>query len=115
MAGYKRIPAGERIHQLEFQRRNVARDEMGLEVPGEWTLITRTRAKILHGTGNERREAAGERATIAATFMVNSSPALRTVTEEDRFLWDGQPWDIHSIAPIGRNVRIDFTATAGKA
>lgn len=100
---------GERDRRIEFQRRTVVENALGNDDEVNWPKIEGAWAKVLYGTGRERREAASERATQVATFDVETTAARRTVTEGDRIWFRGRGWNITSIAPIGRD-RIDFTA-----
>lgn len=102
---------GERDKRIEFQRRTVVENALGGEDEVSWPPIEKAWAKVLFGTGAERREAAVERSSQAATFDVAASSKRRTVTAGDRILFMGRGWDITSIALIGRD-RIDFTAVA---
>jgi hypothetical protein len=54
------------------------------------------------GTGQERREAAQESASAAATFRVLGNAVTEGVTVKDRIQFDGSAWDIISNVPIGR-------------
>lgn len=113
MAGSLRA-SGKRPFLVTFERRTVARSAMGLETPGPWVPLCSAWVDILHGKGSERRETAVEAASIVATFIANSTPLLRSVTEKDRIFWDGRGWDIASIAPMGRNRTVEFTASVRK-
>lgn len=109
-----RTPAGQRNRRVRFERASLVRNALGVMEPSGWTLIERAMAKVLFGTGQERRAAGAEGATQTATFRVLSTIALRTVTESDRVFLDGRGWSITSIAPIGVNDEIEFTATVEK-
>jgi len=101
--------AGARDQRVIFQRCSVTEDAMGVEVP-RWDDLEPAWAKVLYGTGAERREAGALSAAQTATFRVRSTAALRSVTPADRiFHSDGQAWNITSIAKIGR-WEIEFTA-----
>ena len=109
-----KTPARQRERRIQFERATIARNAIGVEEPSAWSLIEKAWAKVLFGTGQERRAAGAEGATQTATFRVLSTIALRTVTERDRILFDGRGWSITSIAPVGVNDEIEFTATVEK-
>lgn len=101
--------AGARDQRVTFQRRSVTTDSMGVEVPS-WADLEPAWAKVLYGTGAERREAGALSAAQTATFRVRSTSALRSVTSADQIVHrNGQVWNITSIALIGR-FEIEFTA-----
>ncbi|MGB6230835.1 MAG: phage head closure protein [Litorimonas sp.] len=66
------------------------------------------------GTGQERREAAQERATVTATFIVRDSAHTRALSASaNRIAFGGQVWDIVSALPSARRGdHITITATA---
>ncbi len=113
-----RTPAGQRDKAIVFERGAATRG--GLGQPGEkvWTAIGPSRlAKVLYGSGAERRQAAAEGAVQAATFRVLADSLTRTVVATDRISFDGLAWDVTGIAPIGGPVayEIEFTAMANRA
>lgn len=109
-------PAARRIHRIEFQRLASAEDALGGTDGAAWAnLFDQPRpAAVFYGTGAERRAAAVESATQAATFNVLADSETRTVRTKDRIIFDGAAWDITAVSPIGGPVpfEIDFTATA---
>lgn len=108
-------PSGQRDALVRFERASVTTTSMGVEEEGPWSPIEQAWAKVLYGTGAERRQAASEAASATATFRVLSTSALRGVGERDRIVdRDGRAWDITGIAPIGVNAEIEFTATVAK-
>jgi hypothetical protein len=108
-------PSGKRPFLVRFERRVFDRGPGGHDVAVANAILGSFWVDIWHGKGSERREAAGQAASILATFVANSCPALREVTEQDQIRWDGRLWDIHSIAPTGLNQTLEFTATVRKA
>jgi SPP1 family predicted phage head-tail adaptor len=107
-----RTPAGDRDKRIEFQRETVTKSGLGVDVPS-WSLVQKAWAKVLFGTGNERRQAASEGASMTATFRVLVTTELNTVTERDRIWFRDIAWGITSIAEIGR-AEFEFTAVAAK-
>lgn len=105
------IRAGKRQFRIVFERATVVRSALGVETEGPWAAIEPAMAAISWGSGAERREAAAENASQAATFRVIATAALRGVTPKDRISYDGAAWDITGIAPVGDLHReIEFTA-----
>ena len=109
-----RTPAGQRDRRIRFERATLARNALGVMDASGWTLIEKAMAKVLFGTGQERRTAGAEGATQTITIRTLSTNALRGVTESDRVFLDGRGWSITSIAPVGVNDEIEFTATVEK-
>jgi len=103
------IDAGQRDKLITFLRPTFTTDEYGGQVPGLPSQIAQARAKVLYGTGQERREAAQTRASITATFLCNWTPLLATVVETDQISF-GEAWDVRSCALVGHNDEIHFTA-----
>lgn len=110
-------PAGQRNMVVLFQRNAAGRSPMGGAAAADWQALGTSRlAKVLYGTGAERRGVAGEQAAQAATFRVLADSLTRTVTHKDRIVFGGMNWDITNIAPIGGPSprEIEFTATASR-
>jgi hypothetical protein len=107
------IPAGERTTPVTFQRGTPVSDDYSSEASINWnnlSLEAEVMAKVLYGTGSERREAAQKAATQPATVMVNWTPTLAGITAKDRAVFDGFPWDITSPpARVGLNDELHFT------
>lgn len=108
------IPAGERPTLVRFQRGTPNGDDYTDESSIDWetlTLDVKVAAKVLYGTGQERRQAAQEGAEQAATIMVNWTPTLAGVVPKDRATFDGFEWDITAPpARVGLNDELHFTA-----
>lgn len=95
---------------ITFERATNVDDDYGGETP-TWAPYAQAYAEVLFGTGQERREAAQETGSQAATFKCLWSPTLDGVKLTDRIQFDAGAWDITSRAPIGLNKELHFTAT----
>lgn len=107
-------PAGDRDKRVTFQRGTAAPGAFRNEPLTVWTDIgpvPKRWAKVLYGTGAERRQAATEAASQTATVRTLQDALTRTITTADRIVFDGRPWDVTAIAPIGR-ADIEFTCIA---
>ena len=91
---------GQRESLVTFERGTASTDDYGGETT-TWATLTTAYARIKYGTGQERREAAQERAVQAATFECDWNPTLATVTMTDRISFEGETWDIINKAPLG--------------
>lgn len=101
------MSAGKRDRLVIFERATVATDAYGGETQ-TWGEYHRAYAEVRWGTGQERREAAQERASVAATFQVLANSFTRALTPGDRLTLDGVAYDITSAVPNGR-AHIDVT------
>lgn len=102
--------AGDRDRRIEFRALTVTRGGMGVEVEA-FAHHGYAMAKVLHGRGSERRDAAAAGAVQSATFRVLATTKTRAVTERFRIRDDqAREWGIDGIAHIGRT-EIEFTAT----
>jgi head-tail adaptor len=72
------------------------------------TTLATVRADVRFGTGQERREAAQESASQAATFECVRTPTLEAVPVTARIAFDGSQWDITGRAPLDHKT-ISFT------
>lgn len=70
-------------------------------------LATRN-ARVRFGTAQEKREAAQESASQAATFECVRSPVLEAIPMSARISFDGSQWDLTEKAPLDRKT-IRFT------
>lgn len=108
-------PSGQRRYRIEFQRATTPRQQIGTKAPPQWTSLGHDRAKVLFGSGQERREAGVENASQAATFRCLANSKTRGITAKDRIQFAGLAWDITAIAPLMKApAEIEFTATASR-
>jgi len=103
------MKAGNRRWLIQIERKTVESDGYGGEVE-TWTPFVTEWAAVNYGTGNERRVAAQESATLSATFRIRDSDDARSIGPLDRISFDLGVWDIVSSVPYGREGR-DITAT----
>src|SRR3546814_5908084 len=61
-----------------------------------WTDYCTEWAAVNFGTGQERREAAQESASVSATFHVLRNSKTAALTVQDRISFEGAVWDITS-------------------
>lgn len=112
------VRAGLLRDRVRIERQTGGKDAHGGR-GGEWTVLGERWAQYLPGTGQERREAAQERATVAATFRLRRDALTASLTAADRLRFDpfaplgAEPpaWDIAGIVPFGRD-GVDITATS---
>lgn len=105
------IPAGERTVSVVFERGVATTDDYGGETLA-WSAVAAVQAKVLYGTGQERRQAAQEGSVQSATVMVNWTPSLAAVGAKDRITFHGSAWDIAAPgAPVGLNDELHFSVT----
>lgn len=102
---------GDRPHLCLVQRKTVTTDDYGGETT-TWYTLTTGYAKFYPGSGQERREAAQENASVAAVFNFDWSPTLAAVTPSDRLYVFDTVWDIASAVVIGGNREVDIAAVA---
>lgn len=103
-------PAGERNRLIIFQRLATTTNDYNETIEGEPVTIATARAKVMFGTGQERRAAAQEEASQAATFIVPWTPTLAGLLTTDRISGLGGLWNIKSVVPVGLNREIHVTA-----
>ena len=99
---------GQRDRLITIQRGTPTGDDYGGETI-VWATLTTAWARIRFGTGQERREAAQERAVQSATFECEWSATLAAVLITDRISFESEAWDIVSKAPLGHK-EIHFAA-----
>jgi hypothetical protein len=104
------IPAGQRDRLIIFQRAMMVRDAYGAKKPEGNSELTRAMARVIFGTGQEKREAAQEKALQSATFECVLTPALKGVKMTDTIQFDSSDWDIVEKSELDRQ-KIRFTAT----
>lgn len=86
--------------------------EEGVGVTQKWTKFISAWASVNYGTGEERRGADQEQASLRATFQILSSVKSRQITPKHRLIikTGGTIWDIISAVPSGYNEGVDITA-----
>lgn len=104
---------GARDKLIVIERQGEAVDNgFTRKAPDDWPEFTRAYAEVLYGTGQERREAAQEGASQAATFICGWTPKLAQVTVRDRLHALARDWDVTSVIIVGRNREVHLTALA---
>lgn len=99
---------GLRDSLVTFERGTPSTDNYGGETM-TWATLTTAYARIRYGDGQERREAAQERATQAATFECDWNATLAGVQVNDRISFESEAWDIINKAPLSHH-EIHFAA-----
>lgn len=102
---------GERFHLVTIQRATVTSNDYGDEIRN-WGDIGTAYAAILYGSGQERRDAAQENATQAATFNFDWNPTVAGIRPTDRLICFDTAWDVYSAVVIGGNREVHVTAVA---
>jgi SPP1 family predicted phage head-tail adaptor len=102
------MKAGERNRRIIFERGASSQNTWGEEIP-DWQILGEAWARVDHGSGQERREAAQEAATQTATFKIEWTPSLAGVKPTDRINGLGFIWDITSIIEVGYHKELHFT------
>lgn len=102
---------GERPHYVLIQRAVTSADDYGGETK-TWHTQATGYAAVRYGTGQERREAAQENASQAATFEFDWSPTLSAVQPTDRLYCFDTVWDVASAVVVGANRDVHITAIA---
>lgn len=106
------MKTGNRNRLIIIERAGPDIDDGYTTKPGEFAEYARAFAEVIFSTGSERREAAQEQASAAATFRVLDNPLTRAVTVKDRISFDGSTWDIQSAVPSkALNDHREITAT----
>lgn len=106
------ISSGERDRIVAFERPYANKSAMGREPGKDHDEICRRWAKVLYGSGAERRAAGTDAASQAATFIVDDDTLTRLVTVRDSIWFDNRRWNITSSAPIDGDRH--FTAVTSK-
>lgn len=106
------LPAGERDKRISIERPYAQRSAMGREPAKDFDTICRRWAKVLYGSGAERRAAGADGASQAATFIVTDDQETRLVTVRDSIWFDNRRWNIASSAPVDGDRH--FTAVTSK-
>ena len=104
------MTAGRRDQLVILQRYTTTQDEYGEEVQ-TWAGLGTEWAAVFYGRGDERRQAAMEQGSQAATFRFLSNTQTRALSIRDRIVVDTVIWDILGIAPMDR-ARIEVTAVS---
>jgi hypothetical protein len=104
------MQTGEKDRLVQFYPLSVSEDALGVEAEADGTPVAAW-AKVLFGTGAERREAGAAGSAQTATFRVDSCSALRAATERWEIAFADARWGITSISPVGAQGReIEFVA-----
>lgn len=103
------MTAGRRDQLITLETATTTQDDYGEEI-STWGTIGTEWAAVFYGRGDERRQAAMEQGSQAATFQMLSNPITRALTLKDRIQFGGA-WDIEGIAPdMPKRGYIEITA-----
>lgn len=102
---------GQRPHLVRIQRATTVVDDYGGETL-TWYDYATAWAQVLYGTGQERREAAQENASQAATFDFDYNPDVAAIRPTWRLYCFDTVWDVSSAVIIGANRAVHVTAVA---
>lgn len=99
--------AGPRDKLITFQRdTGTGKDGFGGKNEN-WTTYCTEWASVRFGSAQERREAAQETATQAATFRVLAHTLTLALTPKDRISgYLGANWDIISVSPFSDEIEV---------
>ncbi|AHE56014.1 phage head completion protein [Sphingomonas sanxanigenens] len=92
------MKAGKRDRKIVFERATVTKNAFNEDVE-TWAASGGEFAHVIFAKGSERRDAAQESASAAATFIVPANTQTNGVTVRDRIMFDGSAWDIVSNIP----------------
>jgi len=95
------VDAGKMRERVTFQRQGAIDDGYG-NTRGDWADHLTVWADVLERLGGEKIASGAVEASRLATIRVRRSSQSMGVTEADRVLARGIPWNIRSIAAVGR-------------
>ena len=101
--------ASARTERVAIERATSVRDGYG-ETAETWAAAFEAYASVRNGTGEERRRAAQEGGSQAATFGLAFSSQAAGITLRDRLQYAGSAWDITSVVIEPRNAGVVVTA-----
>lgn len=96
---------------MTLRRASAGTDEYN-EHEAAWADLGTEWAQVFYGRGDERRQAAAEQGSQAATFQMLSNELTRGLTVKDRLSHGGAVWDLRGISlDTPRRGLIEVTAT----
>lgn len=107
------MDAGKRDRLITFKQATTTTNDYGEEIPSGETTLATAWARVKFGPAGEKREAAQEGASQAATFEVDPSAALLAVPMTAFIEYDGSEWDLTEKADLDRQT-IRFTAVRSR-
>lgn len=90
-----------RNRKIAIERFTATQNDYGEEVP-TWSQLGTAWAEVKFGSGREKREAAQEAASQAATFDMVRNATTAAITIKDRLSFEGM-WDVQGISPSDDN------------
>jgi SPP1 family predicted phage head-tail adaptor len=96
------MSAGNLRDRITIQRATTGDDGYGNTVTG-WADLLTVWADVRETMGKERVDAGRVEASRTATIRVRASSATRALTEADRVIARGRPWNIRSVAEVGND------------
>lgn len=107
------MQAGTYDRRIVVQSFTESENALG-EIVQAWVAAQTLFANLSYGSGQERRDAAQEQSSMAATFIVRSSTFTKSITAgTHRITHDGLTYDIESAVPSAR--RGDHISITAKA
>lgn len=100
--------SGKLLHFIEVQRATDAVNEYGAPVR-TWAYHAKLRAERVEQSTEEYLRAAG---AVDETAIVFRTRYMAGITNADRILFQGSPYNIRVVTVIGRNKGLEFRCTA---
>lgn len=97
--------AGNLRHRIELQQQSSAKDEFGQVVPGDWTVVARVWAHVVHMSGVESIKSGADTSVTRASVRIRHRDGINAGL---RLIHDGRAYDIKSVAPDERLAFIDL-------
>lgn len=102
------IRAGQLDRLIEIQRASTTLNDAGTPTP-TWTKLAVLRADVVRQGAAEYLSAAGAREETAIVFRTRW---LDGVTTADRVLFEGKPYNLREIVPLGRRGGMELRGEA---
>lgn len=108
--------AGRMRARCRFERRVLGDDGIGNVVTNNWIEIVAIRGEFRPERATEAESAGRPEARVAGKLMIRSADATRAITEADRVVINGVPFQIRGIIdPDQRRRRLEFSVERGVA
>jgi SPP1 family predicted phage head-tail adaptor len=101
------VKSGRLTESIEIQRSTSGVNDYG--TPADvWERLTSLRAERIDATTEEFMRGFGASDEEAVVFRIRY---VESVTNADRVMWKGQPFNIKQVTPIGRRKGFDLRCT----
>ncbi len=106
------MKSGKLDRTVTIERLSAPGDDGYTTTAGTWVKLVDRAAQVIYSRGREVLENQGVEADIPVVFLLRYDSVTRTITAEDRIIFDGRIIDLKSVTEIDRRDGVECLGVA---